>query len=93
MFATIKWNSRYDAREWVMMAGTLVVQLSALNAQRQKGESNPRQPIWKHFDDTHHWDSTAEDGSPTMIGDRAAHYASGRPNSEASGSERNRSQT
>ncbi|MEH2595571.1 hypothetical protein V1278_002484 [Bradyrhizobium sp. AZCC 1577] len=37
MFATIKWNSRYNAREWVMMAGALVVQLSALKAKRQKG--------------------------------------------------------
>ena len=56
MLATIKWNSRYNAREWVMMAGALVVQLSALNAKRQKTESKPRRPLWKHFDDTHHWD-------------------------------------
>ena len=41
MLAAIKWNSRYNAREWVMMAGALVVQLSALNAKRQKGESKP----------------------------------------------------
>ena len=64
MFATIKWNSRYDAREWVIMAGMLVVQLSALNAKRQRGGSNLRQPIWKHFDDTHRWDSTAEEWVP-----------------------------
>jgi hypothetical protein len=64
MLATIKWNSRYNAREWVMMAGALVVQLSALNAKRQKGESKPRRPLWKHFDDTHHWDSTAEEWVP-----------------------------
>jgi hypothetical protein len=62
MLATIKWNSRYNAREWVTMAGTLVVQLSALNALRQTGESKPRQqPFWRHFDDTHHWDSAAEE--------------------------------
>ena len=61
MLAAIKWNSRYNAREWVVMAGALVVQLSALNAKRQKGESKPRRPLWKHFDDTHHWDSTAEE--------------------------------
>ena len=64
MLATIKWNSRYNAREWMMMAGALVVQLSALNAKRQKGESKPRRPLWKHFDDTHHWDSTAEEWVP-----------------------------
>ena len=61
MLATIKWNSRYTAREWVMMAGALVVQLSAPNAKRQKGERKPRRPLWKHFDDTHHWNSTAEE--------------------------------
>ena len=58
MLATFKWHSRYNAREWVMMAGELVVQLSAL---REKGERKPGRPLWKHFDDTHHWDSTAEE--------------------------------
>ena len=66
MFATIKWNSRYNSREWVMMAGALVVQLSALNAKRQQGERKSRQPPWKHFDDTHHWDSTAEEWVPSL---------------------------
>jgi hypothetical protein len=47
-----------------MMAGALVVQLSAVNAKRQRTESNPRWPHWKHFDDTHHWDSTAEEWVP-----------------------------
>jgi hypothetical protein len=64
MLATIKWNSRYNAREWVMMAGALVVQLSALNAKRQKTESKAVRPLWKHFDDTHHWDSAAEEWVP-----------------------------
>ena len=63
MLAAIKWNSRYNARECVMMVGALVVQLSALNAKRQKGEG---QPFWKHFDDTHHWDSTAEEWVPNL---------------------------
>ena len=64
MLAIIKWNSRYRAREWVMVAGALVVKLSALNAKRQKSESKPRRPPWKHFDDTHHWDSNAEEWVP-----------------------------
>ena len=64
MLATIKWNSRYNAREWVTMAGTLVVQLGALNALRQKGERKRSPPPWKHFDDTHHWDSIAEEWVP-----------------------------
>ena len=66
MLATIKWNSRYNAREWVIMAWALLAQLSALNALRQKGESKPRPPLWKHFDDTHHWDSIAEEWVPNV---------------------------
>jgi hypothetical protein len=64
MLATIKWTYRYSAREWMVMAVALVVQLGTLNALRQKGESKPRRPLWKHFDDTHHWDSTAEEWVP-----------------------------
>lgn len=64
MFATVKWNSGNRAREWMTMVGALVVQLGALTTKRQKGESKPRQPLWKHFDDTHHWDSTAEEWVP-----------------------------
>ena len=64
MLAAIKWNSRYNAREWVMMAGALVVQLGALNALRRKGESKPNPPPWKRFDDTHLWDSIAEEWVP-----------------------------
>jgi hypothetical protein len=64
MLATVKSNSRYNVREWMTMAGALVVQLSVLNTLRQKSESKPRRPLWKHFDDTHHWDSTAEEWVP-----------------------------
>jgi len=63
MLAAIRWNSRYSAREWVMKAGALVVQLRA-NANQQKVESKQGQPLWKHFDDTHHWDATAEEWVP-----------------------------
>jgi len=63
MLAAIRWNSRYSAREWVMKAGALVVQLRA-NANQQKAESKQGQPLWKHFDDTHHWDATAEEWVP-----------------------------
>ena len=88
MLAAIKWNSRYNAREWVVMAGSLVVQLSALNANRQKGESKPRRPLWKHFDDTHHWDSSAEEWIPNDDRDRAAHHASRTTSSEIQGPSR-----
>ncbi|SFQ33147.1 hypothetical protein SAMN05216330_12723 [Bradyrhizobium sp. Ghvi] len=61
MLAVIKWNSRHSAREWVMMAVALVVRTQA---KPQNGERKPMQPLWKHFDDTHHWDSTAEEWVP-----------------------------
>jgi hypothetical protein len=64
MLAIIKWNSRYSAREWVMMARAFVVQRGTRSALQQKGESKPRRPLWKHFDDTHHWDETAEEWVP-----------------------------
>jgi len=64
MFAAIKWNSRYSAREWVMMAGALIVRPRASNAGQQNGETEPRRPLWKQFDDTHHWDGTAEEWVP-----------------------------
>jgi hypothetical protein len=63
MLAIIKWNSRYSAREWVVMAAALVVKLTP-NALRPKDESKPRRPLWKHFDDTHHWDEAAEEWVP-----------------------------
>ena len=64
MLGISKLSSRYSARECVMMVRTLVVQLSPWNALQQKGESKPRRPLWKRFDDTHHWDSTAEEWVP-----------------------------
>jgi len=84
MLETIKWNSRHRAREWMTIAGALVVQLSALNAKRQMSESEPTRPPWKRFDDTHHWDSIAEEWVPNMIGDHATHGTSRRLNSETS---------
>ena len=64
MLATIKWNSRYSAREWVMMVRALVVQRGAPNASREGSEGKPGRPLWKHFDETHHWDSAAEEWVP-----------------------------
>ena len=64
MLAAIRWNSRYNAREWVTTAGAFVVQLGALSAARRTSDSKTKRPPWKDFDDTHHWDSTAEDWVP-----------------------------
>ena len=40
MLAAFKWHYRYNAREWVMMAGALVVQLSVLKAKRERVKAN-----------------------------------------------------
>jgi hypothetical protein len=84
MLATIKWNSRYNAREWVMMAGALVVQLSALNAKRQRVKANQGGHSGNTLTTPIIGTQPRRNGSPTMIGDRATHYASRMPNSETS---------
>jgi hypothetical protein len=40
-----------------------------VTAQMARGESKPKPP-WKQFDDTHHWDSTAEEWIPNDSRDR-----------------------
>ena len=40
--------------------------LVVTTAQMGRGERNP-EPPWKHFDDTHHWDSTAEEWIPNDL--------------------------
>jgi hypothetical protein len=29
--------------------------------RKRRGESKPQRALWKQFDDTHHWDSRAEE--------------------------------
>ena len=56
-------NPEHNARDWMV---TLLgcVGFPTLNVLRRKrGESKPKPP-WKQFDDTHHWDSTAEEWVP-----------------------------
>ena len=62
MLAAIKWNSRHSAREWIMA----VARVARPEATRQNRERTRSQPIWKHFDDTHHWDATAEEWVPNL---------------------------
>lgn len=62
MLAAIKWNSQHSAREWVMAVARVV----RTRANRQNGEGKQRQPPWKQFDDTHHWDATAEEWVPDL---------------------------
>lgn len=55
MPTTIERNSEYNPREWLMMVGALM-----LHGFR-KSDSEPKPALWKQFDDTHRWDSTAEE--------------------------------
>lgn len=64
MLTTInKRNPEYNARDWPGTVGTILIPLTAiLNALRKRrGESKPQRALWKQFDDTHHWDLTAEE--------------------------------
>ncbi|WBL81496.1 hypothetical protein I3J27_14130 [Bradyrhizobium xenonodulans] len=63
MLAEIKWNSRRSTREWVMIAMARVIRAQA---NLRSGEGKQRQPLWKHFDDSHHWDATAEEWVPNL---------------------------
>ncbi|SFV19149.1 hypothetical protein [Bradyrhizobium arachidis] len=63
MLAAVKWNFRLSPREWVMMA---VVRVIGIQANRRNGDSKHMQPLWKHFDDTHHWDASAEEWVPNL---------------------------
>jgi hypothetical protein len=52
-----KRNPEYSAHEWMVAIGILVTQL----LRKKHGESKTQRPLWKQFDDTHRWDSTAEE--------------------------------
>lgn len=54
-----KRNSDYSAREWTIRFGTLIIQL-----RKKPGERKPERPHWRQFDETHHWDSIAEEWVP-----------------------------
>ena len=56
-------NPEHNARDWMV---TLLgcVGFPTLNVlRRTRGEGKPT-PLWKKFDDTHHWESTAEEWVP-----------------------------
>jgi len=56
-------NPEHDARDWmVTLLGCVGLPTSNV-LQRKRGESKPK-PLWKQFDDAHHWDSTAEEWVP-----------------------------
>jgi hypothetical protein len=57
MLTTInKPHWEYSARDWTIMFGALILRL-----RKKRVERKPQRPLWQQFDDTHHWDSTAEE--------------------------------
>lgn len=58
-------NPEHNARDWMMTLLVCVGFPSSIGLRRE-GESKPK-PSWKQFDDTHHWDSTAEEWIPNDL--------------------------
>ena len=56
-------SPEHKARDWmVSLLGRVDFPTSNV-LRRKRGESEPK-PLWKQFDDTHRWDSTAEEWIP-----------------------------
>jgi len=53
----------HDARDWMTTLWGCVGLPSSIDLRRERGEGKPKPP-WKQFDDTHHWDPTAEEWIP-----------------------------
>jgi hypothetical protein len=56
-------NPEHRARDWMTTLLDRVGVPSSIGLRREGGESKPK-PSWKQFDDTHHWDSAAEEWIP-----------------------------
>lgn len=62
MLTTIHRSSlEQGARGWTTRLGALIFQL-----RRMPSEREPERPSWRHFDETHHWDATAEEWVPNQ---------------------------
>jgi hypothetical protein len=61
--ATNNRNPEHNPRDWIMtLLGRVGFPPSTVSGI-ERGESKPKPP-WKQFDDTHHWDATAEEWVP-----------------------------
>jgi hypothetical protein len=56
----------HGARDWMMTLLGCVGFPSSIALRKESGESKPK-PSWKQFDDTHHWDSAAEEWIPNDL--------------------------
>lgn len=53
-------NPEHRARDWMVTLLGSVGFPSPTAWRTERGEGEPKPP-WKQFDDTHHWDSAAEE--------------------------------
>jgi len=56
----------HSARDWMMTLWGCVGLPSSIGLRGERGESKPKPP-WKQFDDSHHWDPTAEEWVPNDL--------------------------
>jgi hypothetical protein len=56
-------NPEHNARDWLVTLLDSVGFPTSSASPKERGESKPK-PLWRRFDDTHHWDSTAEEWVP-----------------------------
>jgi len=56
-------NPEHNARDSMMTLLSYVGFPPSIVLRRERDESKPK-PSWKQFDDTHHWDSAAEEWIP-----------------------------
>ena len=61
--ATNNRNPDHYTRDWMMTLLGSVGLLSSTVLRMERGETKSKPP-WKQFDDTHHWDTTAEEWIP-----------------------------
>ena len=59
-------NPEHNPRDWMMTLLGCVGSPSSIVLRRERGGSKP-EPPWKQFDDTHHWDSIAEEWIPNDL--------------------------
>ena len=59
-------KTQHNARDWMTTLLGSVGFPPSIVFRRERGEREPK-PAWKQFDDTHHWDSTAEEWIPNDL--------------------------
>jgi hypothetical protein len=59
-------NSASDTRDWMTIFLGCADFSSIFASRKERDESKPKPP-WKQFDDSHHWDSIADEWIPNDL--------------------------